>query len=87
MTATGALADEHKLEPYYSDGSRRPAGLAWSHRLPDGRWCSVDIPLRGGERRSGWIVILDDPLTITPAMRCNRCSASAWLDGGSVRPR
>jgi hypothetical protein len=84
VTTTGALADEHKLEPYYSDGSRRPAGLAWSHRLPDGRWCQADIPLRG-DRRGGWIVILDEPLTVTPALRCG-CGRKAWLTGGKVRP-
>jgi len=85
VTATGALADEHKLEPYYSDGSRRPAGMTWSHRLLDGRWCQADIPLRGG-RRGDWIVILDEPLTVTPALRCPNCKTRAWLDGGSCRP-
>lgn len=80
------VAEDHKVEVRYAAGTRKPAGLTWTHRRPDGAWCTADIPLRGGDRRGGWIVILAEPLTVTPALRCPTCKSRAWLDGGSCRP-
>lgn len=77
--------EDHAYELYYRDASPKPAGLIWSHKSADGRWCTADIPLRGTDRRGGWIVILADPLTATPALRCS-CGRKAWLDGGRLRP-
>lgn len=80
------LDDANAYEFYRSAGSNGPAGLTWTHQRGDGTWCAVNIPFRGyGDGRGEWTVILEEPLTVTPAMRC-QCGIKAWLDGGRVRP-
>lgn len=78
---------ENAYRLYYSGAMHGPAGLVWSHLLDDGRWCSTDIPFRGhGGGRAEWTVVLDNPLTLTPALRCKACRSAGWLDGATWRP-
>jgi hypothetical protein len=80
------LDDENAYRLYWRTDQLGPAGLVWSHRLDDGRWCSVEIPFRGnGGGRGEWTILVEDPLTITPALRCKECRRVAWLDGGKLR--
>jgi hypothetical protein len=81
------LDPDNAIRYYYRTDVVGPIGLVWSHHLDDGRWCAANIPFRGyGDGRPEWTVVLDDPLTITPALRCKACATKAWLDGGAVRP-
>jgi hypothetical protein len=74
-------------ELYYSDGAHGPAGLRWAHQRADGTWCATNFPVRGhGNGRGEWTIVLAEPLTITPALRCPSCRSRAWLDGGKLRP-
>lgn len=80
------LDDDNAIRLYYRTDVHGPIGLLWSHRLDDGRWCTTDIPFRGhGAGRAEWSVVLDEPITITPALRCAGCKTRAWLDGGKTR--
>ena len=38
-----------------------------------------------GAGRAEWSIVLDEPLTLTPALRCTSCKARTWLDGGKTR--
>ena len=77
----------HAYRFWYRADSTRPAGLIESHRLPDGRWCEGSIAFKGfGEGSPEWIVVLEDPLTLTPSILCRECGEHFWLDGGRARP-
>lgn len=87
MEVAVRLDDANSYELYYRDDRIRPAGLIWKHQRPDGSWCMVDIPFRGhGHGGPEWSVVLEDPLTVTPALRCAACRGRLWLDGGKGRP-
>jgi hypothetical protein len=80
------LDDDHAYRFWYRAGSPHPAGLIESHRLADGRWCEGSIALKGhGEGSPEWTVVLEDPLTLTPSIRCRDCSEHFWIEGGRVR--
>lgn len=66
--------------------ARTLTGLTWSHRQADGRWCSTEIPFRGyGDGRGEWTILIEDPITVLPALRCPACKAKVWLEGGKPR--
>ena len=78
---------DNAIRLYCRTDAAGPVGLVWSHHLEDGRWCAANIPFRGyGDGRGEWTVVLEDPLTLLPALRCRSCGGKAWLDGGAVRP-
>lgn len=95
MTVTGYTPDEdnatfldetHAIRYWYRADSPRPAGLIESHRLPDGRWCEGSIAFKGhGEGSPEWTVVLEEPLTLTPSIRCRDCSEHGWIEGGRWR--
>ena len=73
-------------ELYYSNRSHGPAGVRWTHQRTDGTWCAANFPFRGhGNGRGEWTVVLAEPLTATPILRCPVCRSKAWLDGGKLR--
>ena len=85
LTAPVQLDDCNTYELLH-DGQDRANGLIWSHARPDGQWCAVNIPFRGhGRGMAEWTVVLEHPLTVTPALRCPACRARMWMDGGKGR--
>lgn len=73
-------------EVYYSGDTPSPASVRWTHQRADGTWCAATFPFRGhGNGRGEWTVILAEPLTATPVLRCPVCRSKAWLDGGKLR--
>lgn len=80
------LDENHAYRYWYRADSPRPAGLIESHRLPDGRWCEGSVAFKGfGEGSPEWTVVLEDPLTLTPSIRCRSCSNHGWLEAGRWR--
>lgn len=67
----------------------RWAGIMEIHKRPDGSWCrgSVDFKNRGLKNDGGtWTVICEEPLTLSPSIRCRSCKEHGWIEGGRWRP-
>jgi hypothetical protein len=95
VTVTGFTPDEdnatfldegHAYRYWYRADTTRPAGLIESHRLPDGRWCEGSIAFKGfGGGSPEWIVVLEEPLTLSPSIKCRSCSSHGWIEGNRWR--
>jgi hypothetical protein len=80
------LDESHAYRYWYRADTTRPAGLIESHRLPDGRWCEGSIAFKGfGDGSPEWIVVLEEPLTLTPSILCRTCKHHFFIEGGRVR--
>lgn len=86
MTAITHPPTTDAYELLYRDGSSRPTGVRWTHQRTDGTWCAANFPFRGhGNGRGEWTIVLTEPLTVTPALRCPACKAKSWLEGATLR--
>ena len=80
------LDENHAYVKYFYQG--RWAGLLEMHKRPDGSWCrgSVDFKNRTPDSDHGtWIVVSEEPLTLSPSIRCRTCDEHGWIEGGRWR--
>lgn len=87
------LGGEHLIRAVVEDvdGSTRPAGWLEYHRDPTGEWCGGFLSRLGSriqveDGRPAWMVVLEEPLTLTPSVLCTTCGSHGWVVEGRWVP-
>lgn len=88
---TGAIDIGHGHRIVPSEYQGEPAGISEWHLKSDGQWCSGWVSFKGSAWAknfpdTGWDVVQQEPLTLTPSILCRVCGSHGYITQGRWVP-